>query len=125
VLSVNAGTGISTTGGQTPTLSISTSFTDGRYAQLATNNTFSGNQVINGTITVANNLSAAGSVTIGGGTPITKHISMLFQNATFNTKLAPGSCYLYIAGVPQAADGDTVAVGMGSSLMNATIVYSG
>ena len=124
VLSVNAGTGISTTGGQTPTLSISTSFTDGRYAQLATNNTFSGNQVINGTITVANNLSAAGSVTIGGGTPITKHISMLFQNATFNTKLAPGSCYLYIAGVPQAADGDTVAVGMGSSLMNATIVYS-
>lgn len=43
VLSLTAGTGISSTGGQSPTLSLNTSVTDARYAQLGAN-TFTGTQ---------------------------------------------------------------------------------
>src|SRR5204862_3582857 len=43
VLSLTAGSGITSTGGQTPTLSLNTSVTDARYAQLAAaSDTFSG-----------------------------------------------------------------------------------
>jgi len=44
VLSVVGGTGISSTGGQNPSLSLNTGFTDARYAQLGANNIFTGTQ---------------------------------------------------------------------------------
>jgi hypothetical protein len=78
----------------------------------------------NGNVNTSGTLATVGSVTIGSGTPITRHISMLFQNVTFNAKLSPGTCTVWPGTVSGAADGDTVAVGMGSSLMSANIVYS-
>jgi len=49
--SISAGTGLSggSTGGNA-TLSLNTGFTDGRYAQLGANNTFSGTQIVNNSI---------------------------------------------------------------------------
>jgi hypothetical protein len=260
VLFITAGAGITSTGGQTPTLSLNTGFTDGRYAQLATNNTFAGSQTMpsltvtgamtsgsvnsaignfsgnfNGTLlnaqngstagnsngisgsgvigvtgigsnwgvsgysgsnvgvegngrnvgvygfsssgvsgvfgssttavgvygnsagtagatTVAagvfnntaggnillgqnnsvnkfsvdgsGNVVAGGAVTIGSGTPITQHISQLFTGVTFNSKLTPSTCTVWSGTISSAADGDTVAAGLASSLMSANIVYS-
>ena len=68
--------------------------------------------------------TSTGSLTIGGGTPITNHISLVFQNVTFNTKVKPTSCMVQSFTIASAADGDTVAVGMGSSLMTGDVVYS-
>jgi hypothetical protein len=91
-------------------------------------NSSSSNEVFsvssNGSVNASGNLTTAGSVTIGGGTAITKHISALFQNVAFNTKLSPNTCTVWPATISGAADGDTVAVGIGSSLMTANIVYS-
>jgi hypothetical protein len=78
----------------------------------------------NGNVNTSGNLSTVGSVTIGSGTPITRHISVLFSNVAFNTKMSPTTCTVWPAAVSGASDGDTVAVGMGSSLMSANIVYS-
>ena len=78
----------------------------------------------NGNVNTSGTLATVGSVTIGSGTPITRHISMLFQNVTFNAKLSPATCTVWSGTISSAADGDSVAVGMSSSLMSANIVYS-
>jgi hypothetical protein len=77
-----------------------------------------------GSLNTSGNLVTAGSTTIGSGTPITKHLSALFSNVAFNVKLSPSTCTIWPATVSGASDGDTVAAGMGSSLMSANIVYS-
>jgi YVTN family beta-propeller protein len=71
VLSIAAGSGLNSSGGQTPTLSLNTSFTDGRYAQLGTANTFTANQMMPN-LTVSGHstfgsLSAFGQAIIVGG----------------------------------------------------------
>jgi hypothetical protein len=87
-----------------------------------------GNEVFSvandGSVNTSANLITAGSATIGGGTAITKHISLLFSNVAFNVKLSPATCTIWPATVSGASDGDTVAVGIGNSLMSANIVYS-
>jgi hypothetical protein len=70
-------------------------------------------------------VATSGSVTIGtGGTPITEHLSMLFANVAFNTKMPPATCTVWSPVIASAADGDTIAVGMSSSLMSANILFS-
>jgi len=78
----------------------------------------------NGSVKTSGSLVTAGPVTIGGGTAITEHISLLFQNVAFNTKLSPGTCTVWSGTISSAADGDTVAAGLSSSLMSANIVFS-
>lgn len=52
ILAVGVGQGLTTTGGQTPILSLNTGFTNGVYAQLASSNTFSGTQTVSGNIVI-------------------------------------------------------------------------
>ncbi len=47
LLSLTAGTGISSTGGQSPTLSLNTAFSDARYAQVGAANIFTAPQTVN------------------------------------------------------------------------------
>lgn len=84
-------------------------------------------------VNVSGNAAVTGATTTGNlaignsGTPITKHISMVFQNVAFNTKLSPTTCTMWngaATAFPAAADGDTVAAGLGSSLMNVDVVFS-
>ena len=96
-----------------------------KYARLDVANAFQANQSITGDLSATGNVSSGGTMTIGGGgTPITKHVSVLFQNVAFNTKLSPTTCTVWSGTVSGAADGDTVAAGLPSSLMSANIVYS-
>jgi hypothetical protein len=85
----------------------------------------SGNATVGGNASVTGDLAAAGTITIGSdGTAIAKHVSMQFQNVAFNLKLTPGTCTVWSGVVLSATDGDTVAVGLASSLMTANIVFS-
>jgi hypothetical protein len=59
-------------------------------------------------------VSDQGGVQIGGGTEITRHISVL-STMLFNNVSSAG-CATYPVAVPNAADGDTVALGIPSSL---------
>jgi hypothetical protein len=52
VLTVAPGTGLTSTGGQAPTLSLNTGFTNGLYAQLGASNTFTGTQTVSGNVTI-------------------------------------------------------------------------
>ncbi|HUH61415.1 MAG TPA: hypothetical protein VLZ50_00405 [Terracidiphilus sp.] len=53
VTSVTAGTGLTSSGNSSsPTLSLNTTYSDGRYAQLGASNTYTGTQVINGKVGV-------------------------------------------------------------------------
>jgi hypothetical protein len=94
------------------------------YARVDVANAFQANQSIAGNLSATGNLSSGGTLTIGSGTPITRHISVLFQNVAFNTKISPATCTTWSGTVSGAADGDTVGLGMGSSLMSANIVFS-
>ena len=69
-------------------------------------------------------VGSSGQITIGGGTAIVRHASVLFQNVTFNTKMSPATCTVWSGPMGNLFDGDTVVVTMGSSLMTANIVYS-
>ncbi len=66
----------------------------------------------------------APAIAIGGGTPITNHVSILSPNVAFNVKLKPATCTDWSVPVAAAVDGDTVAAGIGSSLMVPGLIYS-
>jgi hypothetical protein len=89
----------------------------GNYARLDIGNSFTGNQGI------AGNISASGSVAIGGGTPILKHLSI---TATLSVpSIKPSSCTSSSFTLAGASNGDTTALGVPNALMTAgTIVYS-
>jgi 6-phosphogluconolactonase (cycloisomerase 2 family) len=69
-------------------------------------------------------ITGQGGVTIGGGTNITRHLSVLSQAVTFNIKMTPGTCTVWSTSIQAASDGDTVAVSLGSSLMSGNVVFS-
>ncbi|HEV2234291.1 MAG TPA: hypothetical protein VGV68_12930, partial [Terriglobia bacterium] len=60
-------------------------------------------------------VAASGSVSIGGGTPIIKHLSIQVS-ATF-PGLKPGTCTAAIFTHTGAADGDTIAMGVPNAMM--------
>ncbi len=63
-------------------------------------------------------VSAAGAVSIGGGTPIAQHIS---TNAPVSfTGLPPASCTIVTAAAPGASDSDSVALGVPNALASAS-----
>jgi hypothetical protein len=79
------------------------------YATTSANN-FSGNQTVTG------NIAASGSVTIGAGTPITEHLSILANPAL--AALKPLSCDSAQFPLAGAADGDTIALGVPNARMS-------
>jgi 6-phosphogluconolactonase len=93
------------------------------YARVDVTNTFQANQSITGNLSTTGNFTSGGTISIGGGTPITKHISTLFPNVAFNTKLGPTTCLLWQSPA-SAADGDTVVAGLSATLMSSNIVYA-
>jgi len=85
------------------------------YARLNAENTFMGNQNVTGNVG-ANGLTT-GTVTIGSaGTPIKEHLSVQV-NANFPA-LAPNTCASSNFTLSGAADGDTIALGIPSTLMS-------
>jgi hypothetical protein len=74
---VTAGTGLkaSTTNG-TATLSLDTSFSDGRYAGLATNNVFSGTQVMNAALGIGTVPAAGFGLHVNGSERVENGLSM-------------------------------------------------
>jgi YVTN family beta-propeller protein len=99
-------------------------FSNGKILSGQNNNTEVFSVASDGSVSTSGKLNTVGSVAIGSGTPIVRHISVLFSNVTFNTKLSPTTCTGWSGTIPGAADGDTVAAGLSSSLMSANIVYS-
>jgi uncharacterized repeat protein (TIGR03803 family) len=79
------------------------------YARLDIGNAFTGNQSVNGSDAIA------GSLSIGNGTPITKHLSALF-NPSFPAlgKITCATASFTLSGV---SDGDTTAVGVPNARM--------
>jgi hypothetical protein len=59
-------------------------------------------------------VSVAGAATIGGGTAITRHLSV--SAALAFPQFAPGTCNTLTVNVPGAADGDTVALGIPNTI---------
>ena len=74
------------------------------FARLDIGNAFTGNQSVNG------NETLAGSVSIGNGTAITKHLSALF-NPSFPV-LGKGACVTASFAFSGVSDGDTTALGV-------------
>jgi hypothetical protein len=134
ILNVLPGSGINSTAGQTPALSLNTGVTDARYLQLggtATNaaalggvaasnyarqdvgNAFIGNQSVTG------NISTSGSLAIGNGTPITQYISATYSINV--PSLKPGACSQLMETLNGSVAGsnDTIALGIPSSMMSA------
>src|SRR5579863_4874192 len=152
LLSLAAGTGLLSSGGQSPTLTLNTSFTDGRYLQLAGgaltgslsvpslaaagltlsggasiggSMAVSGNSTVGGNASVTGNVATTGTLTVGGtGTPILEHISILV-NPTFPA-LKGGACASANFALGGAADGDTIALGVPNERMsaNTTMIYT-
>jgi len=83
------------------------------YARLDISNAFTGSQSIVGNISQVGNLTTSGTVAIGAGTPIVRHLSASF-NPTFPT-LKPGACSVAAFPFTGVADGDTVALGVPNS----------
>jgi hypothetical protein len=94
------------------------------YARQDIGNAFSGNQSVAGNLNVSGNSATSGSLTIGGGTGITKHLSMTF-NAAFPA-LKPSTCSALTFTLTGASDGDTLALGVPNALMTGggTLTYS-
>lgn len=95
----------------------------GNYARLDIANAFTGDQNVAGNIN-ASGRSTVGSLTVGGGTPVSKHVSMTF-NPSFPL-LKPSSCASTAYNFPGVSDGDTVALGVPNSRMGVggILVYS-
>ena len=97
------------------------------YARLDVGNNFTGNQFVLGDLSIAGNFhdsasaTVGGSLTIGGGTAITEHLS-----ATYSVSLPvifPLSCAkLPAVALPGASDGDTVALGVKNALTHGGIL---
>jgi len=83
------------------------------YARVDLGNAFTGSQNIVGNIIQTGDLTTSGNITIGGGTPIVKHLSAMF-NPTF-PNLKPGACSVAASPFSGVADGDTLALGVPSS----------
>jgi hypothetical protein len=175
ILSITTGSGITSTGGQTPTLSLDPTATDGRYLRLTggtltgsvTAPTFTGNGAtltnlnpanisggtaginISGNAATSTNASTlggvlpgsyarrdvsnsftgdqnvfgsvftTGSLSIGSGTSIVRHVSVAYTLAL--PSLKPGSCTQvteWISGA-QAGASDPIALGIPASFMSA------
>jgi hypothetical protein len=147
ILSITAGNGITSTGGQTPSLSLDTGLTDARYLQLGggtltgglTATGFAGNGAgltnvdaatfggllpskyarLDTANTFAGIQSVTGSLLIGGGTAISQHLS-----ATYNISLPSlkaNTCTNLTEPLNGAVSGgnDSIALGVPSSLMSA------
>jgi len=174
VVSITAGNGISSTGGQMPTLSLDTGVTDARYLQLSGGTltggvaalSFTGNGAgltslnpasltagtaginISGNAAMATNAAAlgavlpanyarrdvgnafvgnqsvtgntsTGSISIGGGTAITQHLSATYSITV--PPLKPNTCTNLTRTLNGAVAGgnDTIALGVPGSLMSA------
>jgi hypothetical protein len=84
----------------------------GNYARLDIGNALTGNQVVNG------NISASGSLAIGGGDPIVKYISRTYGITV--PKLSNGSCTtISVAFSGTLGTNDTIALGVPSTFMAA------
>ena len=118
ITGVTAGTGLSGggTSGTVP-LSLNTTYTDGRYAQLSANNTFSGAQTINNSVgigtvpngtfalqTIGTIRSETGGLSVGGSAPVT--VDAPFSPGGRFTILPNGN-----VGINKAAPATTLDVG--------------
>ena len=84
-----------------------------------------GNLGVTGNQSVTGNSATTGAVTIGsGGTPITKHLSILVDPAF--VALKPGACTSASFTFTGASDGDTTALGVPNSRMTGggNLIYS-
>jgi hypothetical protein len=81
----------------------------GGYARLDRGNNFNGNQAVSGS------LSESGSLTVGSGTPILKHLSIQV-NPSFPA-LKSGACASANFSLTGASDGDTTALGVPNARM--------
>jgi hypothetical protein len=111
ITSVTPGSGL-TGGGGVGNISLAV---DSTVARTNAPNTFTGNQTVNGSLNVSGDLGSGGLLTIGGGTPISRHIS-----ATLNigfSPLKPNACAVLSSFVNGVSAGDTVVVTPSNSLM--------
>jgi hypothetical protein len=81
----------------------------GNYARLDIGNAFNGKQSVTGDV------ATTGSLTIGTGTAITKHLSILVNPSFAAAK--PGTCMSANFTLTGAADGDTIALGVPNERM--------
>jgi hypothetical protein len=94
----------------------------GNYARVDIGNAFTGNQNVAGNVSISGS-STTGSLTIGDGTSITKHLSMTFSLSL--PSLKPSTCTTIIQSFPGASNGDTTALGVPNAMMTAgTIIYA-
>jgi FG-GAP-like repeat/FG-GAP repeat len=152
LLSLAAGTGLLSSGGQSPTLALNTTFTDGRYLQLSGgaltgslsapslaaagltlsggasiggSMAVSGNATVGGNASVTGNVATTGTLTVGGtGTPILAHLSILV-NPSFPA-LKASTCVSANFALGGAADGDTIALGVPNERITGTgtVIYT-
>jgi hypothetical protein len=95
---------------------------DSTVARTNTSNVFSVDQTVNGALTVSSNLSSGGSLTIGGGTRITQHLSATTSITVPALKV--GACSETSLALSGVSDGDTVALGVPNALMQASGIPS-
>jgi hypothetical protein len=89
------------------------------YARRDIGNSFTGNQSVTGNISATGSL-ATGSLSIGNGTAITRHLSATYSLAV--PSLKPSTCvYYYPLSFPGAVSGgsDTIALGVPGTFMSA------
>jgi hypothetical protein len=94
----------------------------GNYARLDIGNNLNGNQSVAGNLNVSGNSATKGTVSIGGGgTAITKHLSMVMTNLIFKAvPNSPTACAtVQLLG---ASDGDTVALGVPNSRQGGGVI---
>jgi hypothetical protein len=112
ITTVTAGSGL-TGGGSTGNISLAV---DSTVARTNVSNTFTGNQSVSGSVT-ANSLVTSGTISIGNGTSITKHLSL--QSPVSFPALNKGMCATTGISATGVADGDTVVLTGSNSLMQA------
>lgn len=94
----------------------------GSYARVDIGNAFTGNQNVAGNMSISGS-STTGSLVVGGGTPITKHLSMTFSLSL--PSLKPSTCTTFVQSFPGASNGDTTALGVPNAMMTAgMIIYT-
>lgn len=132
-ISGNAATATSaTTAGSATTAANATELggvTAANYARLDVGNTFNGSQNVTGAVSVTGNqtvsgnvtvsgAASAGSITIGGGSPITEYVSTTYTVAVLGT-LGSGQCRTMVTG-PLAGftpgSSDSIALGIPNTL---------